>query len=509
MTKEELESVRKAVIRRYPISAGVALNGIEMELSNDVPTAAVVANRDDKGTLVVKKIKVNPKFFENLTFSQRVFVLAHEACHISLKHFARSLNKPIKDTEREYAEYCEKETDENKRKIKYMKLHKKYQKLWNIATDACINAFLKRDGLDFPEVTIDPKTGAEIKAVYMEEGLYKSAEKIYDKLVEEDKEKRKQKEQNKDNQNKDNQNNDNQDQSGNDSDTLDEEKKKQIIKNLDDIDSDDYRGFDSHDEWNDDEDIDEKKEIHVEEEEIDDEDVMNKDIEARQKASSSKFKDTKSSLTKLREGLGLKDIKPAVPVLSWKRLLVGTLEKEQEVWGTRRASRFNPNARIEERTFEAYPQIEVVLDTSGSISKDLLKGFLLQLYALFDSVYGEGISIKVGCFGNTFGGFTEIRTKQDILNYKPKNGGGTNYEAAATAFSKTPGVTKIVFTDGDRGTAQTTEVPGIIWVVFGPGKDKFKPLSGRVIGVSDKEYNSMISEAKFVAQEEQSYSHNI
>ena len=34
------------------------------------------------------------------------------------------------------------------RKIEKIRLHRKYNNLWNIATDACINAFLMKDGLE-------------------------------------------------------------------------------------------------------------------------------------------------------------------------------------------------------------------------------------------------------------------------------------------------------------------------------------------------------------------------
>ena len=124
MTVADLERVRKAVIRRYQISAGLALEGVKLELSNDVDTAAVVGKRNDKGIIEVEKIVVNPDFFDRLSFSERVFVLAHEALHISFKHFARSIDKPEKDAERKYQDYCSKEQDEKKRAAMKVVYHK-------------------------------------------------------------------------------------------------------------------------------------------------------------------------------------------------------------------------------------------------------------------------------------------------------------------------------------------------------------------------------------------------
>lgn len=473
MTEEDLEKIKKEVLRRYPISAGVALEGIDLVFDKSVSTAAVVAKKNDKGVLEVKKIKVNPDFFAGLTFSQRVFVLAHEACHITLKHFSRSLDKPAKDEKRKYEEYCEIEKDEAKRQAMKIKLHEKYSRIWNIATDACINAFLKKDGFTFPEDVIDPQTGQKMQFVFMEDGYHKSAEKIYDYLVKKEEEKEKEEKKQQSNTQSE-QNNEN---SGN--------------GNIDDIDIDNYTGFDSHDEWTDGE----TKEIE-ESDEISDAEVFSKEMESRSK-KNSKFKDTKKSLSKIREGSNLDKIVKVEPVLSWKANLVGSLEKTEEVWGNRRSSRFNPNARIEERIYETSPQVEVLLDTSGSISSSLLKGFLLQLYPLFESLYGEETKLKVGCFGSFFSGFTEIKNKKDIMNYSPVSGGGTDFEVAATSFSKDPGrkITKIVFTDGCLGTPQVTRVDNIIWIVFGESAD-FKPVGGRIIKISDKECDNMIKETQ-------------
>ena len=76
-----------------------------------------------------------------------VFVIAHEFAHIACNHI-------------------------NRRKDKY-------PKLWNIATDAVINANLKNDGLKQAKNTVDIKNAI----------LY-DAETIYEQLVEKAKKKR-------------------------------------------------------------------------------------------------------------------------------------------------------------------------------------------------------------------------------------------------------------------------------------------------------------------------------
>ena len=478
MTLEDIERVKRAVIRNYPISAGIALKNVKIELTDTIETAAVVGKTNEAGKLEVSELKINPIFFESLTFSERVFVLAHEAFHIALKHFSRSIEKPKKDIERKYQEYCKIEQNEQKREMMKIKLHQKYNRIWNIATDACINAFLKKDGLTFPNNVINPKTGQKMQFVDMEVGLYKSAEKIYDHLVRIDEEKQEKNEQSKEENPQINQNNS---QTTNGS------------TNIDNVDIDSYNGIDSHDEWTDRVSKEENREQNESKDDGDvfpnETEIFEQEIKNRQNKTK---KDLKTALKGIREGLGISDYTQAKPVIPWQRLLVGTLEETKEVWGTRRASRFNPNPRIEERIYETMPSVEIILDTSGSISADLLKGFLIQLCTLFESMYGTEMKIKVGCFADKFSGFTEIKSTKDVINYTPAVTGGTNFEVAATSFSKNShNTTKIVFTDGGVGVSQRTRVDDIFWIVFG-NYSNFKPVGGKIIKVSNQEYDKMI-----------------
>jgi len=500
MTIEDIERVKKAVIRRYPIAAGLALSNLEIELSDSVNTAAVVGKKNDEGILEVDKIVVNPEFFDNLTFSERVFVLAHESLHIALKHFSRALSKPEADARTKYKEYCEIEKDEEKRKIKEIELHNKYHRIWNIATDACINAFLKRDGFDFPDDVVDPKTGAKMQFVEMEEGLVKSAEKIYEYLVQKEEEKEKQNKGQDQQQQEQGQSQDGQNQQQSQSNQSSSSNKN----SLDDVDVDNYQGIDSHEEWTGDpnENNSEKENDSSqtsdssEEENVDEIEVFKREMRNRaNEEESSKNDSVKSALSNIRSKNGIGNYTPTKPIISWKRLLIGIEEQKKEVWGTRRSSKFNPNARIEERTVEGRPSVEVVLDVSGSISPILLRGFLLQLYQILEAVYVDSeVSMKVGAFSEFFSGFEEIKTKDDIAKYSPSIGGGTDFEQAVTAFTPDPGrkITKIVFTDGVLGWNPTTRVPDIIWVVFGNQMD-FTPLGGRIIKVSEEDYKEMIN----------------
>lgn len=567
MTQQEMARVKRAVIRKYPIFASIALFKVPIEEDKSIGTAAVWGEKQDNGEIKLKGIKYSPEFFDNLSFEQQVFVLAHETCHIAFKHFIRCLDKPVKDVERKYQEYCSKVTDERLRKLEKIRLESKYNKIWNIATDACINAFLKKDGLDMPEGVIDKKTGRPMSFVNIEDGLYRRAELIYDALVkkEEEKEQLKEKQEKK-------QNNNNQE------DMQESTSNSSVGGGLDDVDVDGYQGIDSHEEWatepnkksKDSQDKEDSENSEDAQKKFDDEEGQKEKVDEEKDDEKSKKtnKPKKSSfLDKIREKLGAnkkpkqKDLdkidekenqnesgenqedepehnldeiptdeasvfaenekqlkkqsskslnqalnniteearcshtKPVKPVLSWKQLLMRSVDEESERWGYRRASRYMPNARIEDITSEDRPTTEVVLDTSPSVSDTLLRGFLRQLVPLF-----KDSDIKVGCFGGSFYGFTELKSIKEVEEFKAKRGsGGTNFEAAVTAFTKEKGdkrINKIIFTDAEAGVIPTTKVDGILWIVFG-NKMNFTPSSGKVIRVSEKDLNEMLSLTNF------------
>ena len=505
--KNEMEQVKRAVIKKYPLF-GVTLFNVPIEENRNISTAQVVGEKID-GEIKLKGIEYNPDFFDRLSFDEKVFVLAHEASHIAFKHFLRGKDK-------------------------------EYKKIWNIATDACINAFLKNDGLNMPEGVIDPKTGKPMEFVDIADGLYRSAEVIYDRLVKKVEEKKRKKE---DTQNS-NQQKEDQGQGGQSGEEnkgqedQGEEQENNVGGGLDDIDIDNYQGIDSHENWegeqredteqegqnkgeskkslmdkikdmvgsdnkgeekpdkkpqskNLDNASDEAESNKPEDSEIDESDVFKKNSEKREELKKEALKRAFSNIT---EEAGCTHIKNEKPILSWKRILVRSVEEESERWGYRRANRLQPNMRIEDVTYDDRATTEVILDTSGSISDELLRGFLRQLVPLFKET-----DIKVGCFSGKFYDFEELKTKDQVEKFKAKrDSNGTNYEAAVTGFSRSNGtrINRIVFTDGELDWnsehVQRTKVDGIIWIVFGD-KMNFKPLGGKIIRVNDRDFKRMLN----------------
>ena len=76
MTKQEMERVKRAVIRKYPIFASIALFNVPIEEDNRIPRAGVWAKEGKNEKLVLGGIKYNSDFFDNLSFNQQ-FLLWH------------------------------------------------------------------------------------------------------------------------------------------------------------------------------------------------------------------------------------------------------------------------------------------------------------------------------------------------------------------------------------------------------------------------------------------------
>lgn len=160
------------------------------------------------------------------------------------------------------------------------------------------------------------------------------------------------------------------------------------------------------------------------------------------------------------------------PIIDWRYALREAIKYDVD-WSYK-------NATIEDGIVTPHleeqplPETEIVLDTSGSINEDLLRGFLRETKNIL-----KHSKLKVGCFDTQFYGFHDIRTKTDIENMEFIGGGGTDFNAAVNAFSRRV-ENKIIFTDG---YGDVPEKPvNAIWIVF--GNTEFKPKVGRVIHIS-------------------------
>lgn len=146
MGKEEqfFNDIKKRMLAKYP-RFGAEVAQASLSFRTDLPSQTAATDG--------KNIYFDPDFMAELSEDERLFVIAHEMMHIKFEHMYRMLDKDGK---------------------------RRDPRLWNIATDAIINANLERDGFTIKE-----------GAINMPEALDYSAEEFYEKLLKEQEEKRK------------------------------------------------------------------------------------------------------------------------------------------------------------------------------------------------------------------------------------------------------------------------------------------------------------------------------
>lgn len=484
----DIASLKRKMLVKYPFFGSVVTN-VSYKENKEIPTAGTDG----------KTIYYNPEFLGGLSVEEQTFVFAHEVCHIAFNHILRSDGKD--------------------------------PQLWNIATDAVINSFLKRDGLKMVEGGVD-----------MAEAINYDAEQLYEKLL---KEKGQQPQQN---QNENDSQNQGQSQSGsgssgqnsqsgqNQSGESNEENQEnsqgqQKGSSSGENGKDDSKeqssgggdssfeeqdsskqdvGHDTHKMWEDavKKQKEEQSQGKNKKESIFDK-LFNKDSREQEKAKSEVEKkqeetekmgekeafnknadEKKKQLQELREAIAkeastagtstnrdirtVNDIGKSKPLIDWRYVLREAIQYDVD-WSYKNAYVEDGvvNANLEEQPM---PETEIVLDTSGSINEVLLKNFLRECKnILLES------RVKVGCFDTEFYGFHDIRTEEDIETMKFKGGGGTNFDAAVGAFTKRV-ENKIIFTDGEASMPDMSI--DAIWVVF--GNERINPRGGKVIHIDEE-----------------------
>lgn len=462
-----IESIKIKLLVKYPFFGSVVANSTFVE-EPSISTAATDG----------ENIYYNPSFIESLTDDQKVFVFAHEICHIAFDHIFRSEGKD--------------------------------NKLWNIATDSVINAFLIQDGLPMIDGGID-----------IPEAINFDAEEMYHKLLE--KLEQQDSQDNKDDQNKQNTQSNQNDQSEqntqsnqngqNDQNGQDNQSDQKNQNNQDnqngqsgqgnqdnkddqnDQNKNNDVGHDTHSMW---EDAIKKK--HQKDKSESGSKKQNDEIEkisklGEKEAFKENKKERKKELERIRQDTvskshipgyttnsevrNIKSIGVSKPIVDWRRVLKEATKYDID-WSYK-------NAGIEDGVITPYleelpkPETEIVLDTSGSIDDTLLRNFLRECKNIL-----QASKIKVGCFDTKFYGFTEIRNEFDIEKIQFCGGGGTDFDVAVNAFTQRV-ENKIIFTDG---WAQMPRKPlDAIWIVFG-GK-RINPPGGKVIYIDEDQLNNL------------------
>lgn len=477
-----IEAIKRKMLVKYPFFGSVVAN-VGYSANNNISTAGTDG----------KVIYYNPKFLEKLNVEEQTFIFAHEVCHIAFNHILRSEDKD--------------------------------STIWNIATDAVINAFLKRDGLKMVKGGVD-----------MADAINYDAEQLYERLLQKKQQSQENQFQQYDEQDyQQGQSQNSEIQSGQEetlghknsngstsenqqngkkssSDNESQKKKNDSSSGSKGVSLDDEKkdvGHDTHSMWKD------AIKKHKKEQNIKDK-KFNKDkhgkfrqqseVEkqkeiAEQLGEKETFRKNLEEMKKELEGLkktlsqqaitfgsstnrdiiNITNIGRAKPLIDWRYVLRETINYDVD-WSYKNATIEDGviSANLEEQPM---PVTEIVLDTSDSINEILFKNFLRECKNIL-----QHSRLKVGCFDTGFYGFHEIRTEEDIENMRFEGGGGTNFEVAVGSFSRRV-KNKIIFTDGE---ASMPSLPlDAIWIVFG-GK-KINPKGGKVIEIDDEQLNELYS----------------
>lgn len=429
--KYDIVALKRKMLVKYPFFGSVVAS-VSYKENNNISTTGTDG----------ETIYYNPEYLEGLSVSEQTFIFVHEVCHIAFNHILRSEGKN--------------------------------PELWDIATDAVINQFLKRDGLKIVPGCVD-----------MAEAINYDAEQLYEKLLQEKKQQQQQKNGQSDSQQSEQSNQQqSQEQSGAGSGGESQKNEEIPMKDV---------GHDTHSMWEDavrkHKEQQEKSELEKKQEELEDmgeKDAFKKNLEDKKK----QLEELKEVISKQASQAGtstnrdirtVKDIGVAKPLIDWQYVLREAIQYDVD-WSYKNATLEDGvvSANLE---YQPMPETEIVLDTSGSINEILLKNFLRECKNIL-----QHSKLKVGCFDTEFYGFYEIRTEEDIENMRFDGGGGTDFDVAVGAFSKRV-ENKIIFTDGK--SSMPAMPLDAIWIVFG-GK-RISPKGGKVINITPEQLDRLYS----------------
>ncbi|MDR0854877.1 MAG: VWA-like domain-containing protein [Christensenellaceae bacterium] len=158
------------------------------------------------------------------------------------------------------------------------------------------------------------------------------------------------------------------------------------------------------------------------------------------------------------------EIKEIAPRVNWKALLQYYTESNDLDFDYENLEIDEGNILRQPLTKEyaGKPKSAIVIDSSGSVSNEFIKTFLSECL----NVLKVSSEVHVGFCDVNFGGFTQIKTKNDVAKLKVTGRGGTNFSAMVDAFDAIRDIkNKIIFTDGYCDMPKRKE--NIIWIVYG------------------------------------------
>ena len=436
-----LEDLKIKFLVRFPGFKDI-FNRVDLKIDNSISTACT-----DGYTLFFSS-----EYMSTLTEEQQLFVFTHELLHVALEHIVRSEGKNHKN--------------------------------WNIATDAVINAYIKKCGIQSPDNLVD-----------IVDALNYSAEQLYEKLQKEDEEKEKKRADNVEDNGKKGSGTEEIETNGGSSNN--DDKDKDGNSKSDGNKEDENPGFDDHSRWE------EGLKRHKEEEAknggkdksnkegIDEREAFDKNDKEKERKDrdfiNGKSESGSDKHVGGQSGSGRRGIDGEVGstnVIDWQRLLRDAVRIDYDYDDTN----LEEDEGILIHPFEPVekPKTEIVIDCSGSISDTLIRNFLSETMTII-----KNSETDVGFFDTKFSGFTRVRNEQDIKDIDIPSSGGTDFNAAVNAFTNRA-ENKIIFTDGHA--SMPNKYCDAIWVVVGYHPPRINPPGGKVIYIQGEQYDRLREE---------------
>lgn len=172
------------------------------------------------------------------------------------------------------------------------------------------------------------------------------------------------------------------------------------------------------------------------------------------------------------------------PKVNWKQILRKTIQslfKTDVSWESPRRRMLDRRCMLPNYKYDDTVDICVSIDTSGSITDDMKKEFLSEIYGIVK--YYKNFKMKIWCFDTEVSGLQEFDfTNADkIKNYKMTGGGGTDI-ACNFEFMKQNKITPkefICFTDGYTHKWGDPRYCPTTWLIH--SNNNLKAPFGRVI----------------------------
>ncbi len=175
------------------------------------------------------------------------------------------------------------------------------------------------------------------------------------------------------------------------------------------------------------------------------------------------------------EKLKAEKVGKARPLLYWQELLRKSIIVPEQT--TTSFYEIEPDGIIkkEERPDECFAESEIIIDSSGSMSIELIKAILRECKNILKTSY-----IKVGFCDTKFYGWQTINNENDIDKLNIQGRGGTNFQVMVDTFSK-KAENKIILTDGFCTFPKNDK--DVLWIIinyYSYRETKNEPCSNKI-----------------------------